>query len=104
MLASQYTVDDLENLIFQASHMSSKNWFLMSNKLINRILLNFSKFALNHQIYYFMSKYPISLNNFLPALHVLHFSYFHLIIIDPLCRSYVPSFVHIYVCDLSNVC
>ena len=45
MLASQYTVDDLENLIFQASHMSSKNWFLMSNKLINRILLNFSKFA-----------------------------------------------------------
>ena len=29
----------------QASHMSAKNWFLMSNKLTNRILFNFSKFA-----------------------------------------------------------
>ena len=45
MLASHYTVDDLEDLIFQASHMSAKNWFLMSNKLTNRILLSFSKFA-----------------------------------------------------------
>merc|ERR1711954_183686 len=45
MLPSHYTVDDLEDLIFQASHMSTKIWFLMSNKLTNRILFNFSKFA-----------------------------------------------------------